>query len=322
MQTTRNLLLPPGRLLPAVLLVLLALCGPVLAADAGAGEQASFPTPDDALAAFVTALRADNVAELGRILGPGSEKLLNSGDKVADNKAREKFVTAYEQKHSLTKREDGSVIVVVGDADWPLPMPLVQSHGRWHFDSAAGAQEIVDRRIGRNEIAAIRVALAYVDAQHDYFDRRKEQTGAGEYAQRLVSREAHHDGLYWPAKADEPESPLGPLVDQAVEEGYPGATSARRMIPYQGYYFRILKAQGANAPGGAREYVKNGRMTEGFALLAWPASYGASGIMTFEVNQDGVVFQKDLGPGTDALARQISRFDPDLSWARVDVTEK
>jgi hypothetical protein len=162
--------------------------------------------------------------------------------------------------------------------------------------------------------------LTYVDAQRDYFDRSKQAAGTGEYAQRLISTPDGHNGLYWPAAAGEPESPLGPLVAQAVEEGYPGDIVSGRQIPYQGYYFRVLKAQGENAPGGAKTYTAGDRMTEGFALIAWPASFGVSGIMTFVVDQDGVVFQKNLGRGTAAVAAAMSRFDPDLTWARVDVT--
>jgi hypothetical protein len=312
----------PRYVLPFLVALLFALGGPVRAAAPATPPQATFATPDDAVAALLSALQSNDTTALGKIFGPGSEKLLDSGDKVADRNARAKFLTSYRAKHELTKRDDGTMVLVVGDNDWPLPMPLVQADGQWHFDSARGADEIVDRRIGRNEIAAIRVALTYVDAQQDYFARRKAETGTGEYAQHLVSTNGRHDGLYWPATAGETESPLGPLVDQAVDEGYPGATSARRMIPYQGYFFRILKAQGDDAPGGAKGYIRNGRMTEGFALLAWPASYGASGVMTFQVNQGGVVFQKDLGPRTETLAREITRFDPDLSWARVDVSDK
>jgi hypothetical protein len=196
----------------------------------------------------------------------------------------------------------------------------VKQGGLWHFDTAAGAQEIIGRRIGRNEIAAIRVALFYTDAQKDYFDRLKQTTGSGEYAQRIVSNPNAHDGLFWPAAAGELESPLAPLVDQAIDEGYPGDIVAGKPIPYQGYYFRVLKGQGAKAPGGAKDYIAGGKMTGGFALVAWPTHYGVSGIMTFLVDQDGIVFQKDMGERTAALAGAMTRFDPDISWARVDVT--
>jgi hypothetical protein len=201
-----------------------------------------------------------------------------------------------------------------------MPIPVVKQGALWHFDTAAGAQEIINRRIGRDELAAIRVALFYVDAQKDYFERMKQAGGTGEYAQRLISTPNKHDGLYWPAAAGELESPLAPLIGQAIEEGYPGEIDAGKPIPYQGYYFPIIKGQGENAPGGAKAYIVGGKMTGGFALVAWPASYGVSGIMTFLVDQDGVVFQKDLGERTAALANAMSRFDPDISWARVNVT--
>jgi hypothetical protein len=210
----------------------------------------------------------------------------------------------------------------VGAEEWPLPIPIVEVGGRWQFDTRAGAEEIVNRRIGRDELAAIRVLLAYTDAQKAYFAWARQKTGAGEYAQRLVSRAGQQDGLYWPVSGDAPESPFGALLAQAQSEGYPGEVVAGRLVPYQGYYFRVLKAQGPDAPGGAMSYLHDGRMTGGYALLAWPAGYGASGIMTFQVNQDGIVFQKDLGPETVRLSAQIAQFDPDLTWARVEVTNQ
>jgi hypothetical protein len=190
----------------------------------------------------------------------------------------------------------------------------VQANGRWHFDTHAGAQEIVNRRIGRNEVGAIRTLLAIADAQSEY----KAATGA--YAARLLSSAGAQDGLYWPVEPGAPESPLGPLVDQAIDEGYPGAVEAGKQIPYHGYFFRVLKSQGPSADGGRMSYLVGGRQTGGFAVLAWPASYGSSGIMTFQVNQEGVVFQKDLGPETAKKVAAIGAFDPDLTWARVDIT--
>jgi hypothetical protein len=292
----------------------------VAAQPPGASSQMTFAGPEDATTALLDAVKQGDQKQLLAVLGPGSDALINSGDQVADAANRQKFVDNYQAQHKLAEVSPGHDILDVGINDWPLPFPLVQVNGRWQFDSRAGAQEIVNRRIGRNEIAAIRVALTYVDAQRDYFDRTKQAGSTGEYAQRLISTPDTHDGLYWPAAAGEPESPFGPLVAQAVEEGYPGDIVSGRQIPYQGYYFRILKAQGENAPGGAKTYMAGDRMTEGFALVAWPASFGVSGIMTFVVDQDGVVFQKDLGRSTAAVAAATTRFDPDLTWARVDVT--
>jgi Protein of unknown function (DUF2950) len=201
-------------------------------------------------------------------------------------------------------------------------IPLVKSDERWHFDSAAGAQELIDRRIGRDEIAAIRTSLTYVDAQKAYYGIARGVEGTAFYAQQLVSSPGRHDGLYWESEAGQAESPLGPLVDQAQDEGYPGAQASDKPQPYFGYYFRILTGQGPDSPDGAINYITgDGKMTKGFGLIAWPASYAASGIMTFIVNQDGVVFQRDLGPDTASLAANIKLFDPDLSWSRVEVVD-
>ena len=212
------------------------------------------------------------------------------------------------------------MVLKVGNDNWPLPIPLVEADGRWHFDTEAGAQELIDRWIGRNEIAAIRTCLAYVDAQKAFFAFTN-QNGAAQYAQRLLSSPGQYDGLYWPAAKGVPDSPLEPLIAQAREDGYPVDSNAPGPRPYQGYYFRILTGQGPNTPEGARNYVSNGRMTNGFALIAWPASYGVSGIMSFVVNQDGIVFQKDLGPETAAIAATTKLFDPDLSWEKVELVD-
>jgi hypothetical protein len=281
-------------------------------AAAAAGGQ-TFGTPEQAVTAFVGALRKGEPSGIGAVLGPGSEKLLSSGDKYSDAAERQRFLSAYDTRHKLVSAELRRMVLEVGDNDWPLPIPLVESEGRWHFDAKAGAQELVDRRIGRDEIAAIRTSLAYVDAQKAFFAL------GGHYAQHLASTPGKHDGLYWSAAAGEPESPLAPLMAEAQEGGYPGDRVAGRPLPYYGYFFRILTGQGANASNGARSYLSHGRMTGGFALIAWPASYDASGIMSFIVNQDGIVFQKDLGPDTAAAAAMTKLFDPDLSWARVDV---
>jgi hypothetical protein len=294
------------------------------AADAQSPAQQTFASPDEAAGALASATRTHDMAALRAILGPDSEKLLSTGDRYADQEQERRFAASYDEKHALVPHGPDDIELEVGANDWPLPIPIVRSDGRWHFDTKAGAQEIIDRRIGRNELAAIRVTLTYVEAQKDYFELMKQQTGNGDYAERLISTAGRHDGLYWPVAVGGEESPFGPLVAQAEEEGYPapGALVGGKPIPYQGYYFRILKAQGPNAPGGAVNYVQSGRMTRGFALVAWPSSFGSSGITSFLVNQDGVVFQKDLGPETARLAPAITQFNPDLSWARVEVTNQ
>lgn len=200
--------------------------------------------------------------------------------------------------------------------------PLVESNGRWTFDTKAGEQTIVDRRIGRNELSAIRTLLACADAQRDYFNRIKQATGSGVYAQRLVSTPGHHDGLYWPVADGEAEAPLGPLIDAAKDAGYPGELVGGKPIPYEGYYFRIVKAQGPNGDGGAKSYIQLGNMVGGFALIAWPAVFDSSGIMTSIVGPDGDMCQKDLGAETARIAAQITTFDPDLTWSRVEVTNE
>jgi hypothetical protein len=284
--------------------------------------QQTYASSEEAAAALVAAARSHDVTALRAVLGPGSETLMNSGDRYADEAALRRFVETYDASHSLVPVGPDRMTLDIGENDWPFPIPIVRQDARWRFDSHEGAQEIIDRRIGRNEIAAIRVSLAYVDAQNDYFERKKQEIGRGVYAQRLVSTPGKRDGLYWPAADGKVDSPLGPLVAQAREEGYPGQVAQQKPVPYQGYYFRILYAQGADAPGGAKTYVRNGRMTDGFALIAWPASYASSGIMSFMVNQDGIVFQKDLGPETAQRVGTMKQFNPDHSWARVDVTDQ
>jgi hypothetical protein len=284
--------------------------------------QSTFTSPEDAADTLARAARSDDVTALRAIFGTMSDKLLFSGDRIADRAQLQRFATAYDEKHALSQDGDGRIVLSVGANDWPLPMPIVRDGTSWRFDTQAGAQEIIDRRVGRNELYTIRVLLAYVDAQKDFFARKASQTGRGYYAERLMSTPGQQDGLYWPTSADEEDSPFGPLVEQAEAEGYPGEVSSGKPIPYQGYYFRVLKAQGPNAPGGAMDYIHSGRMTTGYALLAWPAGYGASGIMTFEVNQDGIVFQRDLGVGTDGMAAKIKQYDPDLNWTQVRVSEQ
>jgi hypothetical protein len=292
------------------------------AARAATPGQRDFATPADAATSLVDAARAGDQKALLAVLGPTARNLVVSGDPVQDRNALTRFITAYDAKHTLEARGPDRVDLVVGQENWPLPIPIVQSAGRWRFDSAAGADELVDRRIGKNELLTIKTLLASTAAQQDYFERLKAGTGAGAYAQRMLSTPGRTDGLYWEVEPGQPPSPLGPLVDEARNEGYPGAVAADgKPIPYHGYFFRILKAQGPDGPGGAKNYVRNGQLTGGFALLAWPAEYARSGVVTFIVGPDGVVYQKDLGPSTARSAAAIKRFDPDLTWARIDIAK-
>ncbi len=255
----------------------------------------TFADPEQAAAALVAALRTDKLDAVKGVLGPGTDKLLSSGDPYSDTGERHRFLEAFDKKHQIVEIEQGRATLRVGDGDWPLPIPIVKAaDGTWHFDAEAGAQVLVDRRIGGNELAAIRACLAYVEAQKA-FHAMTEKSGQPEYAQLLAGTAGRHDGLYWPSREGERESPLAPLMAQAVEEGYPGERAAGKRVPYHGYFFRVLTAQGASTPDGARSYIANGRMTGGFALVAWPALYGASGIMSFVVNQDGTIFKRILG---------------------------
>jgi hypothetical protein len=281
---------------------------------AAAATQKTFATPEAAVDALIAANRGNHIGKLLDILGPQSAELIHSGDPIADRHARERFVAAYDKAHKLERDSDNKAILIVGEDEWPLPIPLIRTRARWRFDTKAGAEEILNRRIGRNELTVIEVCRAYVAAQREYAAKNLGPGGSAEYAQHFMSTIGERDGLYWPVKAGEEESPLGPLIARARAAGYRPGTPHLKPRPYYGYYFRILTQQGQNAPGGARNYIVNDHMTGGFALIAYPATYADSGIMTFIVNQDGIVFQKNLGPDTASIARQITQYDPDATW--------
>jgi hypothetical protein len=281
---------------------------------AAAAGQAAFAGPEQAVDALVAAARADDVRGLRRLFGPSGDKLVNSGDPIADKDARKGFVTAYDQTHRLERESDDKATLVIGADAWPFPIPLVR-HGRdWLFDTDAGAEEILDRRIGRNELSVIEVCRAYVTAQREYATEDRQGDGLHEYAQRLESTPGRRDGLYWPVGLGEAPSPLGPFIAHAQSRGYGTSVAATDRIPYHGYLYRVLTRQGKNAPGGAYDYIAKGHMIGGFGLIAFPARYGDSGIMTFIVNQDGIVHEKNLGPATATLAERIRAYDPDATW--------
>lgn len=307
------------RLHRGALTAIAAICMGVAAASApgapSAAAQREFASPDEAVEALVGATRADQVENLLAILGPRGTKLVHSGDPIADRDGRERFIAAYDQAHRLEYDGSKQAVLLVGSEDWPLPIPLVHDGGGWRFDTRSGEQQIIDRRVGRNELNVIEVCRAYVQAQREYADLQASGGGERQYAQRFMSRPGQRDGLYWPVTGEEAESPLGPLVAQARAEGYVSGSGGGKPHPYYGYYYRILTRQGAHASGGARNYVAaDGRMSGGFALLAYPAAYGDSGIMTFIVNQNGIVREKNLGPHSARLARAIEEYDPDASW--------
>ena len=284
-----------------------------LAVRAAEPAQQTFATPEEAAAALAAACGNEDKVQLLNILGPGAAKLISSGDQVADADARQRLAAEYNAGHKIDQEGDAKAVLSIGKDEFPLPIPLVKVGSAWHFDTKAGEQEILNRRIGRDELNVIAVSHAYVEAQREYAAMNPVGNGRGEYAQKFRSSPGKHDGLYWDAENAGDESPLGPLVANARAEGYsPNAAGAP--TPYHGYYFKILTRQGPSAAGGAKDYIVNGHMTGGFAMIAFPAKYGDSGIMTFIVDQTGVVFEKNFGPGTEAIARRITAYDPDQSW--------
>jgi hypothetical protein len=286
----------------------------VIPASVAAPIQKTFATPEAAVEALIAANRGNHVDQLLAVLGPEGGKLIHSGDPVADEHGRAHFVARYDEAHKLERDGANKATLIVGKDDWPFPLPLIAERARWHFDTKAGVEEILNRRIGRNELTVIQICRAYAAAQREYSAMQLGPGGTPEYAQHFMSRTGQRDGLYWPVDPGEPESPLGPLIAQARAAGYQPGTPHMKPRPYYGYYFRILTRQGDDAAGGAKNYLVDGHMTGGFALLAYPATYGDSGIMTFMVGQTGIVYEKNLGPKTATIASQIQLFDPDVSW--------
>ena len=276
-------------------------------------KQESFKSPKEAVQALVAAAKEGQTKGLMAIFGPASKDLISSGDKVADETGRDRFVAAYETMHKLVPDGDDKFILHVGENDWPMPIPLVKEGDAWSFDTEEGRDEILNRRIGKDELNTIEVCLAYVDAQREYAAKDDNGDKMCDYAQKITSTRGKRNGLYWETKEGEGQSPMGPLMAKAAKEGYTG----RALSPYHGYYYKILKAQGKHASGGAYSYVVKGMMMGGFALVAYPAEYGSSGIMTFIVNQEGVVYQKDLGKKTRKIAEAMTLYDPDETWQQV-----
>jgi len=281
------------------------------ASHAAGTKQKNFASPEEAVQALIAAARAGDSEMLLAVLGPEAKELVRSGDTAADKEARGRFVRAYGEANRLVKTEGGLALLVIGKDEWIFPIPIVKDASGWYFDTEEGKEEILNRRIGRNELSAIQAVRAYVDAQREYYQRNPQNDKLLQYAQKLVSGKGRRDGLYFPVKAGEPTSPLGPLFDRVQAGAKDGAA---KRAPYHGYYYRILKGQGPDAPGGAYSYLAQGRMIGGFALVAWPAAYGNTGVVTLVVNHDGVVYQKDLGPGTAAAVQKMTSFNPDKSW--------
>jgi len=292
------------------------------AADLDTASPHTFASAQDAAVALVEAAKTEDNSALVSILGGESREWISSGDPALDRIGLEQFVAAYEQKNSLDQEGDAKAILVIGDDDFPFAFPIIKTSDGWAFDPDQGKEELLDRRIGRNELNTIQTLLAIVDAQYEYGETDRDGDGLVEFAAKFESSAGERDGLYWPTADNEPLSPLGPLVSEAVAKGYGEEELGGETPTYQGYLFKPLLRQGPEAPGGARDYVIEGQPIGGFAALAYPAAYGNSGIMTFMVNQNGVVYQTDLGPETDEKAEMIESFDPGEGWTKVDVSSE
>jgi hypothetical protein len=296
-------------LIAAVMVVLMA--APAALSAQGMAQK-TFATPEEAVKTLAKAASAGDTTELQAIFGPDAKALLSSGDPVDDRKHREIFVAAFQEKWRLEGTTPNQRTLAIGKEDWPFPVPLVKARDGWRFDTAAGVEEVHFRRIGRNELKVIQICSTYVRAQQEYASSGRDGKRAGLYAQKLASDPGKQNGLYWKTEPKERPSPLGDLAAQAAAEGY--AREEGKRMPFHGYFFRILTAQGKAAPGGAKDYIANGEMSGGFALVAWPAEYRNSGVMTFIVNRDGVVYEKDLGETTPTSAVAMKGYNPDSSW--------
>lgn len=291
--------------------VLLAGCFPALSM-AQQQSQKTFSSAEEASKALVMATQNNDEKMILDILGPDGKQIVSSGDDTQDAQGRATFVMKYNEMHRLVKEPDGTTTLYIGAENWPTPIPLMKKGSSWYFDTEAGKKEILYRRIGENEISTIRVCQELVAAEKEY-----RSTQHGEYAQKIFSDEGQHDGLYWKIAAGEPASPIGPLVASAVAEGYVKGKDGPP-TPYHGYLYHILTRQGASGPGGAKNYIENGKMTEGFAFVAYPAEYRSSGVMTFIVTENGIVYQKDLGKTTDVLGKAMQEYNPTPTWKKAE----
>ncbi len=313
----------PGRLVryrywwATIIICIITIAAFSLSAPAQDTKQKTFKHPKQALKALINAARDNDTAALLAIFGPDGKDMISSGDAVADERGRQRFVRAAEEAIKFSRLDDKTVLAVIGKDKWIFPVPLVKSGKAWMFSTKDGKEEIINRRIGRNELNTVEVCLNYVAAQREYAAKDRNGDGVLQFAQHFLSNKDKKDGLYWEAAPGENMSPLGPLIARASEEGYSVKKENKKPTPYHGYYFKILKGQGENAQGGKIDYIQNGKMVAGFALEAYPAKYGVSGIMTFMVNQEGIVYEKDLGPKTEEISKEISRYDPDKTWNKV-----
>lgn len=281
------------------------------------GNEKTFASPGDAVLAIYNAVKSNDTQTITAIFGSNADPILHSGDEVADKNRAVNFITKYEQMHRIVQEPDQSVTLYIGAENWPMPIPLVKnSAGAWYFNTETGKQEILYRRVGTNENDAIEILHALVAAQRDYASTLHDGSKSTYYAAKFISDSGKQNGLYWQTSENDPPSPIGPLLVSAADEGY--TAKQGQQIPFHGYYYRIVTKQGAAAKGGARDYMMNGELARGFAFLAYPAEYRNSGVMTFIVNKDGVVYQKDLGPDTAQTASSLSEYNPDKSWDPVE----
>lgn len=277
-------------------------------------QQKTFSSPEAATQAVVAGLRKDDRTELLAIFGKDAQGILTgSGDPIEDKNSVEQFLKSYDQMHRFSHGPDGKLFLIVGAENWPMPIPLDKNSSGWYFDTPYGKQELIYRRIGRNERSTIGTLNAIVVGEHQYYDQNPSKDATKQYARKILSTEGTQDGLYWKTAPGEPDSPIGPLVAEASQQGYRDIKQGQK-VPVRGYYFKMLTKQGADAPGGAKDYIVDGKMTGGFAVLAYPAKYRSSGVMTFLVDADGDVMQKDLGSKTSELAEAIDSYNPDKSW--------
>jgi hypothetical protein len=280
-------------------------------------DQQTFRTPGEACDALIAALKANDSDALLKILGAGAKDIITSGDPTEDKNNRAQFIERYQQMHRLVTEPDGTTTLYIGSDNWPTPIPLIHRAGGWYFDTAAGRQEILYRRVGENELAVIQTCHELVDAEKEYYGVAHDGNPAGQYAQKFFSDPGKQNGLYWDSANGQPQSPIGPLVANAAAQGYT-RSEGHTPQPYQGYYFRVLTGRGAAGSASSVSYVQDGKMTRGFAFIAYPAEYRSSGVMTFIVDQDGIVYEKDLGPRTAEIAKAMARYERDASWRKSD----
>jgi len=299
---------------PAVVAIVFALFMATCSSTRSMAQQPGqkvFSSAEQASSALVAAARNNDEKAMLEILGGEGKQIVSSGDETEDANSRANFVQRYQEMHRLVKEPDGTTILYIGAHNWPAPIPLAHKGNAWYFDTAVGKKEVLYRRVGRNELSAIRVCQELAAAEKEYSAQR------GEYAQKIFSDEGQHNGLYWKAGDSAPQSPIGPLVAAAVTEGYAKSPTGAP-TPYRGYYFRVLASQGKTASGGARSFMVDGKMTEGFAFVAYPAEYRSSGVMTFMVGADGAVYEKDLGKQSAVLAKSMKEYDPNPGWQKAE----